>query len=35
MPAPLSSSIHPVLAELAAAADARRLSGTTLLAALA
>jgi hypothetical protein len=35
MPAPSSSPIHPVLAELAAAADARRLSGTSVLAALA
>jgi predicted transposase YbfD/YdcC len=35
MPAPSSSSIHPVLAELVATADAHRLSGTTLLTALA
>ena len=35
MPAPSSSPIHPVLAELTAAADARRLSGAGLLAALA
>jgi hypothetical protein len=35
MPAPSSSPIDPALAELAAAADAHRLSGTTLLAALA
>ncbi|MDQ3764249.1 MAG: transposase family protein [Actinomycetota bacterium] len=35
MPARSSSSIHPVLAELVAAADARRLSGTGLLAVLA
>src|SRR6266545_7589093 len=35
MPAPSSSPIHPVLAELAAAADANRVAGPSLLAALA
>lgn len=35
MPVPPSSPIHPVLADVAAAADAHKLSGTGLLAALA
>jgi predicted transposase YbfD/YdcC len=35
MPAPSSSPIHPVLAQLASAADANRVTGASLLAALA